>query len=93
MDASPDKRILDGDELPSDLRKSVVKVLPNIAPEPCYLFLLSPCESGAFDLVYSASDPVFVCHEAECLKHGLSIVSDQVRLEYVVPLRAASLID
>ncbi len=38
MDARPAKRILDGDEIASDLRKIVVEVLPGIALGPDSLF-------------------------------------------------------
>ena len=38
LDACPGKRILDGDELLSDLCEFVVKMLSGIASEPCNLF-------------------------------------------------------
>ncbi len=38
VNACPGKRILDGDELLSDLPKLVIKMLPGIASEPCNLF-------------------------------------------------------
>ena len=38
LDACPGKRILDGDELLSDIPKLVIKMLSGIASEPCNLF-------------------------------------------------------